>query len=300
MFEPAFKTLRIFGFLPFVHSTADKNYSVSKKVSFYSYAFYGIHVLIAFWRIHFYIYTADAITYKSFIYNLLVKYEPLINLLYILVIIAPIFRKTGIKKLQKCMNLMAIIKLQKSSTSERKIYYVVILTLLCLSASVEFLSVPIRNVHGVQHFEFITALLVSWMQTLCLMFNCICYRVLLDRIKIIGQELKRVTHKKQMRAIITSFSKCVTFINTFDGLYFFVLKNIGVHCVYDMACAYKGCQTYWERYMKEGTTDKETLADVIASFWNIYNVSFAFWMMNLGQKLQDEVIFITFMFNYNI
>lgn len=247
--------------------------------------------MLLVWRVYFYIYTSDAPTYKNYMYDLLLKYEPLINLLYSLVIIYPLFDKICVKKLQKCLNLLEEIKLRDSSEREKRIFYVIVFILLLLTFCVEFIEIPIREIDGLNHFDFIIALWTSWMQTLCLLTNSIYYCILMDRLDLILQELN--THKiqkRQFKDIVKTYSKCAALISTIDEFNFFVLRNVSLHCVYDLLYGYKGCQAYWNRYVSGENDEIGALADVIGTFWNHYNVPIALYLIDLSSRLQEKVI----------
>lgn len=182
------------------------------------------------------------------------------------------------------------------------LWVVIMFTLSILTLLVEFIYIPFHGLDGVDHFDLIIALWMSWMQSISLMFYCDFYCVLLDRIQIIEQELQNVAQRvtefqkiskrekdQLIKPIIESYSKCATLINTFDVLKNFVTRNFWLHCVYDLIFGYKGGRVYWNRYVEGDTTVKGAIVDVISSFWNIYNVLFTVLLINLSYRLQEKV-----------
>lgn len=292
MFEPAFKTLRALGFLPFSYSIFDKNFLFSNKPLFWTYFYNIIYLLVSTWRVNF-VAENFIFYYTSNIYGLFYKYEALTNLIYTFVIIQPVFSKSGRKKLLKCMNLLNEIKLKKSSQMEKCIFYVAMTTLLVLSLCVEFIEIQCNSdIVGMNRFEYWFALWATWIQTISLMFCSIFYCVILDRTKMIANALKNISKTKKLKQLDNHYRKCVTLIHTFDSFEYFILRNVWLHCVYDIVFWYKGFQVYWNQYVTGETKGMHIAANVVGSFWTIYNVGFGFLLFFLGEKLQDEVIIV--------
>lgn len=293
MFQLSFITLRVFGFFPFTRPSNSKRCLPSQKWLFWSYILFGINFLASIWRIKFYIFTSEAPTYKSFIYDLLLTYEPLLNLLYSLVILYPIYGKNNLKKLQKCLNLLEEIQLPESYLAQKLFFLFTIFTLLTLTFAVEVTHNLFRTIDNyLLHLDYVVTLLMSFGQSFSLLYNCVIYNVLLYRLKNITQKLENILqgHKGQLKNVVQSYLTCTTLINTFHNLNFIILRNIWLHCVYDLLCGYQGCEMYLKRFFKGERTNEDAIVDIATSYWNLYNVPLSFFLFNLGNRLQSQVI----------
>lgn len=293
MYQLSFITLRAFGFLPFTRPSNSKQYLLSQKWLFWSYILFGINFFASIWRIKFYIFTSETPTYKSFIYDLLITYEPLLNLLYSLVILYSICGKNNLKKLQKCLNLLEEIQLPESNLAQKLIFFYTIFTLLTLTFVVEVthnLFLIIDNY--LLHLDYVVTLLMSFGQSFSLLFNCVIYCALFYRLKNITQKLENILqgHKFQLKNVVESYLTCTTLINTFHNLNFIILRNIWLHSVYDLLCGYQGGEMYLKRYFRGERTNEDAIVDIASSYWNFYNVPLSFFLFNLGNRLRNQVI----------
>lgn len=284
MFELSFKTLRAFGFLPFIPSNGHgntKNFSLSKNWLVWSYILHLVYIASNIWRFYYYTITlADVPGYGNFIYDVLVDYDPLINLLYGLAIFYPVYGKNNQKKLQKCVNLLAEIQLQRSSQLEKTISFITIALFVTVAVTVEidfntfnfmFVETPIFE----YELDIFISFFPSLVQTLSLMFSCTVYCVLLKRLENITVTLDAIAqgkNERRLKFVIKSYFKCTTLINTFAGLNFYILRNIWLHCVYDLVFGIQGYE------------------NVVLLLWCLYNVPLAFFLFNLGSRLEQQVI----------
>lgn len=289
MFEPAFKTLRSLGFLPFSYSIFGNTYQLSTKLLLCTYFYNVSYLVLTTWRFYF-VYKNFNFYKTSIIYGLFLKYEPLLNLIYSFVIVQPIFSRNGRKKLLKCMNLLREIKLKASSLAEKRIFYVVITCTLILTLCVEIIEIKYNNtIAEMTHLECLLTLWMTWLQVTSLMFCLMVYCVTLDRLELLAVDLKNISEVKKLKQLANYYGKCVTLIHTFDRLKFFVLRNVWLHCVFDIVVWYKGSLVYWKEYINGETQGMETVANVVASLWILFCVPFAIFVFFLGQTLQDKV-----------
>lgn len=297
MFGPLFKTLRLSGFLPYTYNCTDKSYQISEKWHFWTYLIHGGFILTSIWRIYYYTITVNLHARKSFIYEFLLTYEPLIDVIYILFIIHPVLVRRKIKKLQKCLNLLEEIRLEETNRIEKCIFYVVIFIVLTVAVTVELILRPCNSSHTIDdHFDYNLYLVTTFILSFSLMHHCIYYCVLFYRLKLIRVQLEnvkqmsRMEQKTQLKPLINSYSKCVSLIKTFDHLNFFSLRNVWLHCVFDLLCTYLGGRLFLRRFMNGEGTKERVLADIVASLWNIYNAPLAFFLITWGNRVQEQVL----------
>lgn len=297
MFQPSFILLRAFGFLPCTasHSSITKRYSLSKNWHAWSQLLHGAFVLFTIWRIYYYVLVSSDDFYKKMsVYRLIVMNEPFLNLLYILMIKYPIYCKSKLKQIEKCMNLLDDIKLKESSWMQKSIFYVAFFGIVTLVGTVELIMKPVWGLNTFQdELDYIITLFTSITQNLHLVYNCTVYCVVLDRLKLIEIELEKITtiklEKQQFKSCIASYSQCTKLIDTFNNLHYFILRNIWLHCVYDVLGSYLGCQLVVKAFMNGEKTEKDLRVDFVAVFWNIYNLPLAFLLFILGGGIQDKV-----------
>lgn len=295
MYKSLFKTLRVFGLLPLKFSVNSKRYIICEGWYLWSKILWITYILsISTFRIIFYDYSIEKTSVKSFIYYFLLKYEHQFNAFYSFGIIYPIFNKNGGKKLQKCLNFLKEIQQKESYIAQRRIFYITMTLVTVLTLKIEvinrilwkcFVCTKLRD-----NIDVVLSLSASYVQSIILMFFCVVYVTVLERLKMIDKELKMKLEMNHVQTSIKNYTKCMSLIQTFNILNYFTLQTLWLRCVFDLLLGYKGCQMYIRRFLEQRNI-LLAISHFNATYWNLYNIPMAFYFFYLSGKVQNQVIF---------
>lgn len=283
-----FKVFRFLGFLPFKLTKNDLQYC--PKWHIYSYITAASILIIIFRRA--FVYTEDSLDGSSpnFIYDLLMKYEPLIVCSNVFTIYCSFCNKKNTK-----IALKIVTKLKMSSrkgSKSKAVFYT--LTSLIIS----FILVMVYYSFYLDHYAITSSMLdilVAYLGTfiitihilqLCLYFEGILKAYSeLEKNYLLDSNLKML-QPLQLHPMFLKISKLRSSKNKMCEIYHPTIVYLELNCLVYCIFVYRGA---YDVILREYTT---IIPSVIIVLWSLIDIPLQFYLMHLNEVLDTRVSFV--------
>lgn len=299
----SFYILRTFGFYPFELKNNIPRFSkYYHRWSIYIFLLYTSLVSVRIW-----IYTINYLpiaNQKGYIYNVSLKFEPVLNYFYTYTLFRIVFFKKSLHKLLKSSKMLCNFPKNRRNCSNKILIITILMTINLYSTT--YVANKMEIITIMDCIDYGSSLVESTFVILSIMNFSLWFVALLNEIKriqieildnenlmIFGNKGKRIWKIIDDYYVIIKISRSLQTMYTFNWIY------IVDHTVFDIIISYKAIQWITIKDIFEGNI--VAMESLHSAIWSLYYLPQIILLIHLNEMLRTEVrIFIIDSFAFKI